>query len=115
VSEARASRLFRNRYGGATIRLLLGFNRILSHVPRSLWLPIIALLGGTLLLPVACYLAGARLIAPYEGPHGLSSYFGAIYADAARAQPLALALILGPALIVVIWKMNRWAWRLTAR
>jgi hypothetical protein len=68
-----------------------------------------------LLLPIAAYVAGTRLIAPYEGPHGLSSFFGAIYADAARAQPLALALILGPAVVVVIWKMHRWAWRLTTR
>lgn len=88
---------------------------ILAHVPRSLWMPLAALVIGMLLLPIAAYVAGTHAIASYEGEHGLASYFGAIYAGAARARPMAVAVILGPLLVVAIWKMNAWVWRHTAR
>ena len=98
----------------ARIRLqhkLLGY---VAQVPRPLWMPLIALLLGTLALPVAAYVAGSHLIAPYEGEHGLASFFGAIYADAVRARPLALSLLFGPALVLAVWKFNAWAWRRSA-
>jgi hypothetical protein len=115
VPDESASPVFRKTRGGETIGLLHGFTRVISQVPRPLWLPIVALIVGALLLPIAAYVGGTHLVAPYEGAHGLGSFFGAIYADAARGHPLALSLLLGPVLVVVIWKMNGWLWRLTAR
>jgi hypothetical protein len=90
-------------------------NRIAARVPRPLWLPLVALVAGLLFLPVAAYVAGTHVIAPYEGQHGIASFFGTVYADAARARPLAVSLLLGPVLVVAIWKLNAWVWRRTAR
>jgi hypothetical protein len=98
----------------ATMPLRQRFLGYLAQVPRPLWIPLIALFFGTLALPVAAYIAGSHLIAPYEGEHGLASFFGSIYADAARGRPLALSLLFGPTLVLGIWKFNAWAWRRTA-
>lgn len=67
------------------------------------WGLVAGLVMGLVLLPVAGYVVGGRLIGPYPGPRGLASYFGAIFSEAGRGHPLALLLLLGPAAIVVIW------------
>ena len=60
-------------------------------------------LAGGLLLPVAGYIAGKRLIGAYEGKLGLSDYLGSIYAGAGRGDLLAWWLLLAPALIAIVW------------
>lgn len=59
-----------------------------------------------LLLPVAAYLAGKRLVGSYGGSRGLASYLGAIYGDAADGTAPALVLLLAPLLIAVIWGLR---------
>ncbi len=68
------------------------------------WLAILALaLTGGLILPIASYMAGKRLIGAYEGKLGLTDYLGSIYAAAGQGEVLAWCLLLAPALIVTVW------------
>ncbi|MBL8200647.1 MAG: hypothetical protein JNK40_06715 [Chromatiales bacterium] len=77
---------------------------------------LLALLGlaitGGLILPVASYMAGKRLIGAYEGKLGLSDYLGSIYGAAGRGEFLAWWLLLAPALIAGVWYLLvRLGWR----
>jgi hypothetical protein len=69
--------------------------------------PLLAILGlalaGGLLLPIAGYMAGKRLIGTYEGKLGLSDYLDSIYAAAGRGDLLAWWLLLTPALVALVW------------
>ena len=69
--------------------------------------PLLAILGlalvGGLVLPIAGYMAGKRLIGAYEGRLGLSDYLGSIYGAAGRGELLAWWLLLAPALIAIVW------------
>lgn len=77
-----------------------------SHPRRWRWALLLALLAGTLLLPVAAYVAGGILVGPYEGNRGLASYFGALYRDAGRGRLPALLVLLGPAAGVLVWRLR---------
>lgn len=68
----------------------------------------IAAAGGALVLPVVAYVAGGQIVGPYPGPRGLASYLGGIYGDALGGHPLALALVLTPALVMLIWLARAW-------
>lgn len=68
------------------------------------WVGIILL--GCVALPIAAYVIGGRLAGPYAGPRGLASYLGAVYQDAARGRPLAIALLFGPLLCVAVWPLR---------
>jgi len=70
---------------------------------RNLVAFVILAVAGGLLLPVASYVAGKRLIGAYEGKLGLSDYLSSVYAAAGRGEPLAWWLLLAPTLIVVVW------------
>lgn len=76
-------------------------------IPPSRW-PLLLFLGvaGPLLVPVAAYVAGGRIVGPYAGARGLESYLGAIYADALRGRLLALAIVLGPLLVAIGWSVR---------
>lgn len=79
-------------------------------------LSLLALLGlaltGGLVLPVASYMAGKRVIGAYEGKLGLSDYLASVYAAAGRGEVLAWWLLLAPALIAVVWYLIvRLGWR----
>jgi hypothetical protein len=67
--------------------------------------------AGAVLVPVAAYVAGGRLVGPYAGPRGLASYLGSIYADAFSGRPQALLLLLGPLLCMGIWELRGWLCR----
>ena len=81
--------------------------------------PVFALLGlaltGGLILPIASYVAGKRLIGAYEGKLGLTDFMGSIYDAAARGELLAWWLLLAPALIATVWyvllRVLRWSGR----
>ncbi|MCC7330116.1 MAG: hypothetical protein IT484_08195 [Gammaproteobacteria bacterium] len=73
------------------------------------WLALVA--TGGLLLPVAAYWAGTRIIGPYAGTRGLATFIEALYHDAAGGSPLALALLAGPVLIAILWKLRAWGLR----
>lgn len=79
-------------------------------------LPLVYLLGlaltGGLVLPIASYVAGKRVIGAYEGKLGLSDYLDSVYAAAGRGEFLAWWLLLAPALIVGVWLLViRLGWR----
>lgn len=59
-------------------------------------------------MPVITYMVGGHLVGRYAGPRGLASYLGAIYADAGRGNPLALALLVGPVLCAGVWLLRSW-------
>ncbi len=61
------------------------------------------MLAGGLVLPVAAYVGGKRLIGPYEGKLGLSDYLGSVYAAAGRGELLAWWLLLSPLLVALVW------------
>lgn len=69
--------------------------------------PLLAILGlalaGGLVLPIAGYMAGKRLIGAYEGKLGLSDYLSSIYAAAGHGDLLAWWLLLAPTLIAMLW------------
>jgi hypothetical protein len=78
------------------------------------WLAILGLaLAGGLVLPIASYMAGKRLIGAYEGKLGLTDYLGSIYDAAGRGELLAWWLLLAPALIAILWylllRVGRWS------
>lgn len=78
---------------------------------RGRWrwaLLLLALFIGTVLLPVSAYLAGGRVIGPYEGTRGLASYLGAIYQDAGRGRVPALLVLFGPAASLLVWYLRSW-------
>lgn len=76
-----------------------------SSRPFGLSLPVIAIVivAGAVLAPVAVYVFGANLIAPYEGDGGLLGFLGSVYGDALRGKLAAWALLLSPALFVLTW------------
>jgi len=80
-----------------------------SRLPgaRRLALLLLVAASGPLLLPVAAYVAGGRLIGPYAGARGLASYLESIYGAALAGGPLALAVVLGPVLVVLAWSLRR--------
>lgn len=69
--------------------------------------PLLALLGlalaGGVVLPIASYVAGKRIIGAYEGKLGLSDYLDSVYGAAGRGEVLAWWLLLAPALIAGVW------------
>ncbi len=76
-------------------------------------LAVLALCGG-LLLPMASYMAGKRIIGAYEGKLGLSDYLDSVYSAAGRGEFLAWWLLLTPALIAGLWYLIlRFGWRRT--
>ena len=99
--------------GRATLRAqyLMELGR---KMPRSLWLLIASLFLGLVVIPITVYVAGQRFVATYEGSRGLASFFGVIYGDAFQGKPLAVLLLLAPALVLVTWMLHRRIWTATA-
>jgi hypothetical protein len=76
---------------------------------------LLATVAGLLVLPVAGYLAGDRLIGAYAGPRGIASYLGSLYGDALSGRPLALGVLLGPVLACLVWWLRGWLLRRAGR
>lgn len=79
-------------------------------------LPLLTLLAlaatGGLVLPIASYMAGKRVIGAYEGKLGLRDYLDSVYGAAGRGEFLAWWLLLAPALIALVWyAVFRLGWR----
>lgn len=84
---------------------------LLSRLTPILAILSLALAGG-LVLPVAGYMAGKRLIGAYEGKLGLTDYLSSVYAAAGRGEILAWWLVLTPALVAILWYLVlRLGWR----
>ncbi|MDP2325654.1 MAG: hypothetical protein Q8N51_16740 [Gammaproteobacteria bacterium] len=76
-----------------------GFLSVLRSLLGMLGL---ALTGG-LVLPIASYVVGKRVIGAYEGKLGLSDYLSSVYSAAAHGEVLAWWLLLTPILIAIVW------------
>ena len=85
---------------GIVIRLLRRFGYL-----------VLALLFGFLILPTGTYMAGQRWVEPYEGSRGLGTFIASIYGAAMQGKVLALAVLLAPALVVLVWYLHGWLWR----
>jgi hypothetical protein len=55
-------------------------------------------------LPVLVYYTGTATLGPYAHG-GLQQFFGDFYADLARLRGNAWVLLLGPVLIVAVWRI----------
>jgi hypothetical protein len=85
-------------------------------LPARRWALLLFLgIAGPLLLPVAAYVAGGRVVGPYPGSRGLASYLGDIYAEALQGSVLALAIVLGPLLVALAWALRRQLLRPSSR
>jgi hypothetical protein len=62
-------------------------------------------------VPVAIYAVGTAIVGPYEGDSGLLGLMTTIYGDAIRGTISAWLVLLGPALLVLIWLATAWLQR----
>ena len=78
-----------------------------SSTPRPLRrsLSTIAILVAlsALVAPVAVYVFGVSLIAPYDGDGGMLGFLGNVYGDALHGRAAAWGLLLSPAALVLTW------------
>ncbi len=59
---------------------------------------------GAAILPLLVYETGARTLGPYSGG-GPGAFYSAFAADLVHQRPAALALLLGPAALVAVWRL----------
>ncbi len=67
-----------------------------------------ALLLGLLVVPVAVYWVGGRVVGEYLDPGGLLALWGSIYGDAVRLRGAGLILLLGPLILFQIGWLGLW-------
>lgn len=78
------------------------------------WL-LAALVFGAAILPYLVYATGVATLGPYSGG-GPGDFYVAFAADLAQRRPAALALLLGPAVLVGAWRLLvAFAWADDAR
>ena len=63
----------------------------------------IVVVAGAVLAPVAVYVFGVNLIAPYAGEGGALGFLGSVYGDALQGKAAAWALLLSPTAFVLTW------------
>lgn len=66
---------------------------------------------GAVIAPVAVYLFGILIIAPYEGEGRLLGFLGSVYGDALAGEASAWALLLSPAALILTWWAVGRLWR----
>lgn len=57
-------------------------------------------------VPVIIYLTGNVIVGPYEGESGMLGLMGHIYGDAISGSAKAWLVLMGPALLVLIWSAS---------
>jgi hypothetical protein len=75
-----------------------------AGVRHELRLAVGGLLFGVLVLPFLIYGGGAATLGPYEG--GLMPFLEKLYGDIAHGAPGALALVLGPYLLLQLLRLT---------
>lgn len=70
---------------------------------RLLYTIVIVVVVGAVLAPVAVYVFGVNLIAPYAGEDGALGFLGSVYSDAWQGKAAAWGLLLSPAAFVLTW------------
>jgi hypothetical protein len=80
------------------------------HLKRHLAWILTALVFGALVLPFLVYYTGLAVIGPYANG-GPLQFLGDCLADFARLRPGAWLLLLGPATLVLVWRvLVAYAW-----
>jgi hypothetical protein len=74
------------------------------HLRSHLAWIVAALLFGAAILPFLVYYTGTQTLGPYSGG-GPLQFFAAFLADLARLRGAAWLLLLGPATLVVTWRL----------
>jgi hypothetical protein len=74
------------------------------HLKRHFAWVVAALVFAALALPFLVYLTGLKVLGAYAGG-GAIQFLGDFYADLGRLQPGAWLLLLGPVMLVVIWRL----------
>jgi len=65
---------------------------------------------GAVALPFLVYMTGVELLGPYGGG-GPGAFYADFAADLARLRPAAWTLLLGPAGLILVWRMlAAYAW-----
>jgi hypothetical protein len=71
----------------------------------------IFLLACVVAVPVLIYVMGNALVGPYEGESGLLGLMARIYGDAIGGNLSAWLVLLGPALLALMWLAPSWLQR----
>lgn len=80
------------------------------HVNRNVAWIAAAVVFAALPLPFLVYFTGMQTLGPYAGG-GALRFFAEFWADVARLRPGAWLLLLGPAVLVLLWRMLvEYAW-----
>jgi len=80
------------------------------HFKRHVAWTVAALGFAALVLPFLVYFTGLQVFGPYRGG-GPLQFLGDFYVDLGRLQPGAWLLLLGPVMLVAVWRMlvaNGW-------
>jgi hypothetical protein len=95
---------------------LLRFARPGRRMPQMksrhhIWWIIAALVFGAAVLPLLVYTTGVRTLGPYSGASP-AAFYAAFFVDVAHLRPAAMTLLLGPATLVIVWRMLvAYAWK----
>lgn len=80
------------------------------HLKRHMAWIVATLAFAALALPFLVYYTGLATFGPYAGG-GPMRFFGDYFADLARLRPGAWLLLLGPAMLVLVWRvLVAYAW-----
>ena len=74
------------------------------HLKRHAAWMAAALVFAAIVLPFLVYYTGVKTLGAYAGGGPLEFFFG-FYADLARLRPGAWVLLLGPAALVLVWRV----------
>ena len=70
--------------------------------------------AGFVLMPIAIYLLGGKLLGDYGGS-GYGEFFGTLSGRIRGGDRVAWLLVISPYLAVMILRLMAWGWRRTAR
>lgn len=81
-----------------------------KSVLREVALFLCLLFVGLVLLPVAIYLIGPRVLGEFGG-YGFADFFGSLSARLRAGEPAAWFLVLSPYLAIQVLRLTRAGWR----
>ncbi len=87
-------------------------NGAVGGFAREIVLVGLGLVGGGLILPPLIYTLGAALLGAYEGASVARTY-SAVWVGASEGSVAAWVVILGPYLLLLLFRMLRLWWRAT--
>jgi hypothetical protein len=85
-----------------------------NTVLRELAIFLGLLFAGLVLVPIAIYWIGPRLLGDFGG-HGFADFFGSLSARLRGGEAAAWFLVLSPYLAVQVLRLTRYGWRASHR